>query len=60
MCYVRPFSYLVGRIRNLQHNQESMFFLGGINGRSDYLWQINFSSMEKSKKIFIFVSDMKC
>ena len=25
-------------------------FLGGVNGRSNYLWQINFSSMEKSKK----------
>ena len=30
-------------------------FLGGVNGRSDYLWQINFSSMEKSKKTFTFV-----
>ena len=37
-----------------------LLFLGGVNGRSDYLWQINFSSMEKSKKSFIIVSDMKC
>ena len=29
-------------------------FLGGVNGRYDYLWPINFSSMEKSKTIFIF------
>ena len=29
-------------------------FLGGVNGRSDYLRQINFSSMEKSKKMLIF------
>ena len=34
--------------------------LGGVNRKSDYLWQINFSSMEKSKKTFILVSDMKC
>ena len=37
-----------------------VFFLGGVNGKSDYLWQINFSSMEKSKNTFIFVSEMKC
>ena len=30
-------------------------FLGGVNGRSDYLWQINFSSMEKSKKKISFL-----
>ena len=27
-------------------------FLGGVNGICDYLWQINFSSMEKSKNMF--------